>query len=159
MKKLLLYILISSNFLLLSSAHGREYTKNTCNITYNGRSLATEEEREQCSECRFSRLELYDKDAEKYIAHIAYDSSRCHIEYLRVDEKHRKAGLGSDLVKEAIKDMRAVHNCREISLDSSSRAQGFWKKMGATPQDTYSFTFEDPFIYDKTSPQRYLFNL
>jgi len=159
MKKLLLYILVASNFLLSSSDHDREYTKNTCNVTYNGNYLVTDEEREKCSECRFSRLEFYDKDTEKYIAHIAYDPFRCHIAYLRVDEKHRKAGLGSDLVREAIKDMRAMHNCREISLDSSSRAQGFWKKMGAIPQDTYSSTFEDPFIYNKTSPQRYLMSV
>jgi GNAT superfamily N-acetyltransferase len=130
-KLLLLYILISSNFLLLSSEHGIKYTKNTCNRTHWGRQLSTDEERKECRECTFSRLEVYDKVPKKYIAHIAYSPSKCSITYLSVDEEYRKKGIGRELANRAIEDMRANHNCREISLLSVLTAERFWEKLGA----------------------------
>lgn len=135
MKKLLLLFLISSNFLLLSSENGREYTKNTCNRTYWGGYLTTDKEREECSECRFSREEVYDKNWKRYIASIAYDPSRCYIEFLSVAEDFRKQGIGSDLAKRAIEDMRINHDCKEISLYSATSARKFWEKAGAIPTD------------------------
>lgn len=148
MKKLLLYVLISTNFLLLSSEHDREYTKNTCNRTFNGRHLSTDEEREYWLECGLSRWEVYDKDAQKYIGNIAYDPRTCSIEYLSVDQEYRKKGIGADLARRAIADMRAMDNCREISLISASEAEKFWEKLGAKPKPNSSrHVFPDPSIF------------
>ena len=144
MKKLLLYILISSNFLLLSSAHDREYTQNTCHRTFRGGRLFTYEEREECLECTFSRVEMYDKVSKKYIASIAYDPFECSIKFLSVDEKFQKQGNGSDLVNRAIEDMRVNYNCREISLSSDSSAKKFWEKRGAPSKSGSLHVFSDP---------------
>ena len=133
----------SSNLLLLSSEHGREYTKNTCHRTFGGRHLSTDKERERCLECRFSREEVYDTGSKTHIASIAYDPSRCYIEFLSVDEKFQKQGIGSDLANRAIEDMRANHGCREISLYSLLSAEGFWKKTGAISKRGNSHVFPD----------------
>ena len=124
MKKLLLYILISSNFLLLSSEHGIKYTKNTCNRGYRG---------EQLTQCRLPRFEAYDTALKKYIASIAYDPFSCKIVLLSVDEEYRKKGIGRGLANRAIEDMRAMDNCREVFLISSSSSERFWEKLGAKP--------------------------
>ncbi len=146
MKKLLLFIIASSNVLLLSSEHGREYTKNTCHRTFRSGRLFTDKERQESSECTFSRVEVYDRDSKKYIASIAYDPYQCSIEFLSVDEEFKKQGIGSDLARRAIEDMRASHGCGEISLSSVWDARGFWEKTGATPKRVSggSHVFSDP---------------
>ena len=140
MKKLP-YILILSNLLLLGSEQDKEYTKNTCHRTYGGHRLFTDKEREQWRECSLSRLEVYDKVANQYIAHIAYKPSECYISYLLVDAEHRKKGIGEELVREAIEDMRTNHNCRKISLDSSTDARKFWEKLGAKSRHGFNYVF------------------
>lgn len=162
MKKLLLLsVFIISSFPSFCSERNIEYTKNTCHRTYYGKRLLTDEERKACSECTFSRLEVYDKNAEKYIAHIAYDPCRCEIAYLLVDEEYRKQGIGSDLLMKAIQDMRAIHNCREVFLISSTSGRKFWEKQGANPRGNFSYVFSDRLFPadDKKDYEDWLFSV
>jgi GNAT superfamily N-acetyltransferase len=109
--------------------------------------LSTDRERKEYKEqCGISRIEVRDKIAEEYIASIAYDPSKCSIEYLSVDPGYKNQGIGSDLAKRAIVDMRVRHDCREISLWAVRDAEGFWEKLGAKPRERGQFThvFWDP---------------
>lgn len=150
MKKLLLFILFSSNFALLSSESDRLlYVKDTCNRTYDGIRLFTDKDRRwyiNKEECEMSRFEVRDKISEDYIASIAYDPSKCSIKYLSVDPGYKNQGIGSDLAKRAIADMRAHHDCREISLWAVPEARKFWEKLGAEPRERGQFThvFSEP---------------
>jgi len=141
--KRLLYTLILINQLILASEHDKEYTKNTCHRTYWGDSLSTDKEREQCSECQLSRFEVYDKDAQKHIAHIAYKPSECCIAFLRVDEKYQKQGIGAELAQRALEDMRVNHRCQAVSLTSAGSAEGFWEKLGAKSKRDFTHVFPD----------------
>jgi len=145
--RILLYILILivSNVPLLGSEQNIEYMKDTCNRTFEKEYLSTDEERKQCKECSLSRWEVYDQIAKNYVAHIAYDPSRCFISYLRVDKKYRKTGIGKELANRAIEDMRANHGCGDISLDSVYSARRFWKKLGAKRRSGLTYVFRgDP---------------
>ncbi len=138
-------ILIVSNLPLLGSENNRTFTKDTCNRTYWGKILSTDEERKKEDECALSRIELYDDNAEQYIAHVAYNPSKCWISYLQVSKEHRNQGIGTALAMKAIDDMRANHGCGEIFLDSSPMGQPFWKKRGAKPTLRGSgYVFSDP---------------
>ncbi len=143
MKKLL-YILLLSNALLLSSEHNKVYTQNTCNRTYWDDRLNTYEERNECPRVLFSRWEVYDKEAKQHIAHIAYDPDDCSIQYLDVDEKYQKQGIGTELVHRAITDMRSNHRCQAIYLTSAPSAVKFWNKVGAKPKFVGEFTHVFP---------------
>ena len=138
MKKLAYLI----KLLLLGAEHDLEYTKDTCNRTYHDNiPLVTDTDRKNCWECNFSRWEVYDKDMQRHIAHIAYDPSECYIIGLRVNKKYRKQGIGKELAHKAIEDMRAKHNCREISLISTSRGEKFWENLGAKPGNDFRHYF------------------
>lgn len=86
---------------------------------------------------------MYDRAYKKYIASIAYDPFKCRIEFLSVDEEFQKQGIGSDLAQRAIEDMRVNYNCRKISLLSTSGAEKFWEKKGATLKVGSSHVFPD----------------
>lgn len=155
MKKLLCIFLLC-NLYVLSSQEGKEYTKDTCNRDYYEGNFLTEEQRENCTECSLSRFELYDKKAEKYVAHIAYKPSVCEIiMYLRVDEEYRKQGIGAELAKKAIADMRANYYCREISLESAAAARAFWEKLGAQPKHYHMYVFCDSLLVRDPAPEDY----
>src|SRR5690606_30560073 len=127
MKKLLLYILALSNILLLSS-------ENVTNIAYI----------KNTNHRKYSQFKVYDKGKKKNIANIVYSPNYCHIDDLFVDEKYREMGIGSELAKMAIADMRANYNCEAISLMSVPRAKNFWEKLGAQPSDSFMFSHAFP---------------
>lgn len=109
--------------------------------------LSTDKEREKCSDCRHSRWELYDKGTEKYIASIAYTPSECFILRLIVDEEYRRKGIGSELAKRALEDMRTNHDCREIDLSCFTEDGGkLWEKLGAERVEPgrSRYVFPDP---------------
>jgi predicted GNAT family acetyltransferase len=135
--KKLAYIIMLSNLLLLGCEHDLKYTKDTCHRRYylESPALITDKDRQNCSECRFSRWEVYDKNEKRYIAHIAYDPFKCFIEFLRVDEGYKEQGIGKKLAYKAIKDMRIKYNCEKISLRSSLEGEKFWEKLGAQRND------------------------
>jgi GNAT superfamily N-acetyltransferase len=143
MKRLLYVLLSTSNLLLLGSRDARDYRKNTCNRTLCGLHLSTDEQRKAQIECGYPRFEVYDRAAEEYIAHIAYDPSKCSIGYLRVDYPYKKQGIGRELVHRALEELRK-HGCEDVCLNSTFDAEPFWKKLGAQPLDDGSHVFSHP---------------
>ena len=118
-----------------------EYTKNTCNRTYLGECLSTDKEREEYPRCVLSRWEVYDKGTKKYIASAAYDPSICYLSYLSIDEEYRKKGIGSELGKRVLEDMRTNHDCRRITLISVNNSGRFWEKLGGKSSVGSSYVF------------------
>ena len=74
----------------------------------------------------------YSDDSGKVIAGILGGTywGWCHIDILWVDEKYRKTGIGSKLLKAA--EEEAIHRgCHSVHVDTMSwQAQEFYKKHG-----------------------------
>jgi len=69
--------------------------------------------------------------AEDKVKHYTLER-RCMIELLEVDEGYRRQGVGSELVKRALNDMKSECRCSNIRLKAMNPAsQALFSKLGA----------------------------
>lgn len=100
------------------------HTKNTCNVGFYEEHISNNH-----PECRnFSRREVF--YGKQCVGSVAYDKNKCTLNYLYVLDQFQGMGLGKTLFFKAIKDMKK-HGCPRVTWASTSRAENFYKKLGA----------------------------
>lgn len=79
---------------------------------------------------------------------------RCCISLLDVDEKYQRQGIGSELMKRSLEDMKN-NDCRSVELDSLESAKTFYTRFGF--KCTHPFYDSRHMKYDFKQPNNHMF--